>query len=89
MFVLPCALLATFYLARRNPAGRFMTGVLSGLGVPLLALAFLNRRGPGTVCDAGGCQHHASPWPWLVAGVLFLLLGVATYVLVAMRRRGG
>ena len=87
IFVLPCALLATFYLARRNPAARFMTGMLSGLGVPMLILAFQNRRGPGTVCDAGVCEHHFSPWPWLIAGLLFVLLGVAAYVLVSIRRR--
>ncbi len=86
--MLPCALLATFYLARRSPAGRFMTGILSGLGVPLLILAFLHRRGPGTVCAGGECEQQVSPWPWLIAGVLFLLLGVAAYVLVTIRRRG-
>jgi hypothetical protein len=85
--VLPCALLATFCVARRNPAPRFMTGIVSGLGVPLLTLAFLNRRGPGTVCDAGRCAQQFSPWPWLVAGVLFVLVGIAAYVLVTIRRR--
>lgn len=77
LFVLPCALLATFYLARRNPAGELMTGVLSGLGIPLLVLAYLNRT------DA----TYLQPWPWLLAGLLFVLLGPATYVLSANRRR--
>ena len=86
--MLPCALLATFCLAKRNPAPRFMSGILSGLGVPLLILAFLHRRGPGTVCDGGRCAQLFSPWPWLVAGVLFVLLGVAAYVLFTIRRRG-
>jgi len=86
--VLPCALLATFHLARRNPAARFMTGMLSGLGVPMLILAFQNRRGPGMVCDAGVCVQRSSPWPWLVAGLLFVLLGVAAQVLAGARRRG-
>ncbi len=85
--MLPCALLATFCLARRNPAPRFMTGVLSGVGVPLLVLAFQNRRGPGMECAAGRCEHLFSPWPWLVAGVLFVLLGVAAHVLATIRRR--
>jgi hypothetical protein len=88
MFVLPCALVTTFYLARRSPAPRFMTGLVSGLGVSLLILAFLHRRGPGMVCDGSGCEHQFSPWPWFVAGVLFVLLGVAVYVLSATRRRG-
>ena len=49
IFVLPCALLATFYLARRNPSVRYMTGILSGVGVPLLVVAYLNRGGPAFV----------------------------------------
>ena len=77
IFVLPCALLATFYLARRNPAAEFMTGILSGIGLPLLVLAFLNRT----------TETLLQPWPWLIAGLLFVLLGPATYVLSASRRR--
>jgi hypothetical protein len=87
IFVLPCALLATFYLARRNPSMRYMTGILSGVGVPLLVVAFLNRGGPAFVCSENTCEQQLSPWPWLLAGVLFVLLGPATYVLSATRRR--
>jgi hypothetical protein len=87
IFVLPCALLATFYLARRNPSVRFMTGILSGVGVPLLVVAFLNRSGPAFVCSRSTCDEQLSPWPWLLAGVLFVLLGPATYVLSGTRRR--
>jgi hypothetical protein len=87
IFVLPCALLATFYLARRNPSVRYMTGILSGVGVPLLVVAFMNRGGPAFVCAGSTCDQQLSPWPWLLAGVLFLLLGPSTYVLSATRRR--
>lgn len=87
IFILPCALLATFHLARRNPSARFMTGILSGVGVPLLVVAFLNRNGPALICSQGSCDQRLSPWPWLLAGVLFVLLGPATYVLSATRRR--
>jgi hypothetical protein len=87
LFILPCALLATFYLARRNPSLRAMTGILSGVGVPLLVVAFLNRGGPALVCSRNTCEQQLSPWPWLLAGVLFVLLGPATYVLSATRRR--
>jgi hypothetical protein len=87
LFILPCALLTTFYLARRNPSGRYMTGLLSGVGVPLLVVAFLNRNGPELVCTGNTCDEQLSPWPWLLAGVLFVLLGPATYVLSVTRRR--
>ena len=93
IFVLPVALLATVFLlvgTRRDLRGA--TGALSGVGVPLLVVAVLNRSGPGRVCTtlAGGaqkCEEQTSPWPWLVAAVLFVLLGVAAYILVGERRR--
>jgi hypothetical protein len=87
MFVLPCALLATWYLARRRQSMAGVAGVLAGVGAPLLVLAFLNRGGPGMVCHDATCWQQSSPWPWLIAGVLFLLLGVAGQVLAAHRRR--
>ena len=87
LFILPCALLATFYLARRNPAARYMTGLLSGVGVPLLVVAYLHRSGPALICSGNTCDQQLSPWPWLLAGVLFVLLGPATYVLSVTRRR--
>ena len=87
IFVLPCALIATFYLARRTPSARYTTGVLSGIGLPLLFVAFTNRNGPGLICAGDTCGQQLSPWPWLLAGVLFVLLGPATYVLSAGRRR--
>ena len=87
MFVLPCALLATWYLARRRHSLHGVFGVLSGVGVPLLVLAFLNRHGPGMVCGGMKCEQQFSPWPWLIAGMLFVLLGAAGQVLWAIRHR--
>ncbi len=41
-------------------------GVLSGLGAISLYIAFVQRRGPGTVCwhtaTASGCDQYANPW---------------------------
>jgi hypothetical protein len=92
IFVLPVALLATVVLARTHRDPRSATGAVSGVGVPLLVVAILNRSGPGTVCTglAGGgqkCEEQTSPWPWLVAAVLFVLLGVTAYILIGERRR--
>jgi hypothetical protein len=58
-------------------------GVLSGAGAVSLYVAFVQRRGPGTVCwhtaTASGCDQYANPWPWLVAGAVLLLAGVIPY----------
>jgi hypothetical protein len=87
IFVLPVALLATWYLARRDRSARAVSGGLSGIGLPLLYVAAMNREGPGVVCRGQACGQQWSPWPWLVAGVLFVLLGLAAYVLSELRRR--
>ena len=49
----------------------------------LLVLAFLNRHGPGMVCGGTKCEQQFSPWPWLIAGVLFVLLGAFPLLLIA------
>jgi hypothetical protein len=87
IFVLPVALLATWLLARRNPAWRPRAGLLTGAAPPLLYVAFRNRSGPRLVCtEAAGtvsCAQQSAPWPWLIAGLLFALAGVAVYVLAS------
>ena len=69
-----------------QPVGRYTTGVLSGIGVPLLVVAFLNRDGPAFVCTQSTATS-SSACPGLLAGVLFVLPRPATYVLSATRRR--
>jgi hypothetical protein len=89
LFVLPLPVLATVLLARRQPATSGLPGLISGLGVPFLYVAYLNRAGPGTICSTvtGGqeCTDEWSPWPWLAVGVILLVLGVAAF-LVRQRR---
>ena len=69
IFVLPFAVALTVLLAVRHPEG--LIGAISGLGLPLLFVAYLNRDGPGTVCTsvAGGssCTDEWAPLPWAVA----------------------
>lgn len=84
LFVLPLPVLATILLARRRQAHSGLPGLISGLGIPLLYVAYLNRAGPGTICTTitGGGQECAgewSPWPWLAAGVILLALGAAAF----------
>jgi hypothetical protein len=73
------------------PRGRTiaMFGAVSGLGLVLLYVSYLNRGGPGDVCSATttgqSCITEWSPWPWLVAGIALFALGVASYTLLLSR----
>ncbi|HVA06876.1 MAG TPA: hypothetical protein VNG12_09065 [Acidimicrobiales bacterium] len=86
LFVLPVSLAATALLARRSH-GAGALGLLSGLGLPVFYVAYLNRDGPGNVCSStssGGqtCVQEWSPWPWLAAAVI---LSIAGFLLLRYR----
>ena len=61
-------------------------GVLTGAGLPLLWVAYVQRQGPGTTCwhtaSSAGCDQHLNPLPWLVVGITLVLTG-----LIAQTRR--
>jgi hypothetical protein len=82
--MLPVGLIGAAALAMRSSTRRGVLGVVSGLGVPLMYVAFLNRDGPGTSCHAanGGvdCAERWSPWPWLGLGSALVILGLVLYV---------
>jgi hypothetical protein len=85
IFVLPVAVAAAVVLAIRHRGGDELIGLVSGLGVPLLYVAYLNRSGPGMICtanSAGGqsCTDEWSPWPWVVLGAMLLIGGVVVYL---------
>ena len=63
IFVLPVAVLATWYLARHDRSAGAVSGGLSGIGLPLLYVAAMNREGPGVVCHGQTCGQQWSPWP--------------------------
>ncbi len=90
VFVLAATVIATFFLARRPDAGAGVAGLVSGLGLPLLYVAFLNRSGPGTICNATAtgtsCSDQWSPWPWLLIGSALIVIGLAWFI-AANRRR--
>ena len=60
----------------RPPAGV----VPAGVGAVLLYVAWVQRRGPGTICShaAGSlqCKQYLSPIPWLVGGAVLVLTGL-------------
>jgi hypothetical protein len=74
---------AAIWLAPRH-GGRATWGVVSGLGVPVLYLAFLNRRGPGTICEVTSqsthCADEWSPWPFVLVGTMLAVGGLTAYV---------
>ncbi|WP_330461184.1 hypothetical protein OIB37_32540 [Streptomyces sp. NBC_00820] len=89
LYLLPVTLAATALLASRRRSSAGLAGLVSGTGVPLLYVAFLNRGGPGTVCTttaaSQSCVDEYNPWVWLAAGTALLLAGI---LLGAIRQRG-
>lgn len=78
-------------IARRVPfwrwrpaARRSAFGLLTGAGVLLMYVAWLQRDGPGTTCrqiaPAGiQCDQHLNPLPWLLIGIVLVLAGFVTH----------
>jgi hypothetical protein len=58
-------------------------GLLTGAGVLLLYVAWVQRDGPGTTCwhtaSGSGCDQHLNPLPWLVVGAALLVAGVVAH----------
>lgn len=82
LFVLPSAMAATAILVWRSH-GSGLIGLLSGLGIPVFYVAYLNRGGPGNVCSAiaGGqsCAQEWSPWPWLGVAIPLTVAGLLIF----------
>jgi hypothetical protein len=69
-------LVATVGDRRHGSAFGFVTGV----GLPLLWVAYAQRQGPGTTCwhtaSSAGCAQHLNPLPWLIVGITMVLTGL-------------
>jgi hypothetical protein len=77
-------------LILRSAAARgSVSGLLTGAGLPLLLVAFLNRDGPGTTCwhtgTSAGCDQHLNPLPWLLLGLALVVVGSLAFA----RRNSG
>jgi hypothetical protein len=83
VFVLPVATVATVLLARRVSGRPGLPGLVSGLGAPVLYVAYLNRSGPGEVCTVfargSSCAQEWDPWPWLIVGLAFVAAGIVMF----------
>ena len=65
-YIMPFALVGLFILLKWGGDRRSSVGLISGIGLPLLYVAFLNRDGPGTICSSYGnggrqCMDEWSP----------------------------
>lgn len=94
VFVLVVASAAALLLVfRLHRTGNQLFGLVSGLGAPVLWVAYLNRGGPGNVCsfssDGGtiSCTEEGTPWPFLIAGLLLLIAGAVAFHLDRRRKR--
>lgn len=82
LVTIPASALASIFLLSRPGLRASVYGVLVGIGIPLLAVAFMNRQGPGTVChsfDAGRgvqCDDLYDPRKWAGIGLAFVLAGL-------------
>ena len=74
--------------ALRRPC---VPGLLVGLSIAPLYIAWLNRSGPGLVCTtsarSSSCLDQWSPWPFVATGVLLAAGGLG--LLVHDRWRSG
>jgi hypothetical protein len=93
VFFLPVAGFAVLAALRwgRRSAGRSALGAITGSGVPFLIVAYVQRKGPGTVCwhtaTASGCDEYLDPRPWLAIGLMLTLGGVAAFLVARAGRR--
>ncbi|MDX6474774.1 MAG: hypothetical protein QOH95_285 [Gaiellaceae bacterium] len=85
LVLIPAAAVAVLMVSRPR-ARRSAYGALTGAGLLLVFVAYLNREGPGTTCwqraTSSGCSEHLNPLPWLLLGVVLVAGG-----LVAHRQR--
>ena len=80
VLVLAPVVAAGVLMASKPAIRRSAFGLLTGAGVLLLFVAWLQRAGPGTTCwqtaTASGCDQHLNPLPWLVVGLAALVGGI-------------
>jgi hypothetical protein len=92
VIVLPIVIVLIVLLSRVRSARPAHPGVVAGFGLPLLYVAWLNRRGPGNVCktfaNGESCVEQMSPWPWFALGAGLLATGILLAVIWHVRRRG-
>ena len=89
VFVLAAAVVLLI-AARAWSAGRGVRLVLAGAGLPFFWVVWLNRGGPGEHCwesaNASGCTELLNPLPFLLIGLVLVLLGAWPLLVRWLRR---
>ena len=84
LLVLPFAIVAVMLLIVRHHFDRSAWGLLCGAGLLSLYVAYVQRKGPGTVswhtATASGADTYMDPRPWLIVGLLLIVVGVAAFL---------
>jgi len=79
----PVAVVVCVVAARSRRTRVGLPGLVSGLAVPLMYVAFLNHDGPGTVCTvttaSRACTDELNPWPWLIVAAIVWVAGLAMF----------
>jgi hypothetical protein len=79
----------TVVAVSRPSTRRGASGGLAGAGLPLLYVAWVNRSGPGNICTytptSTSCGQQYDPWPWLIAGLVLITVGIVAHVLHGLR----
>jgi hypothetical protein len=87
LFILAPVVPIGVLMASKPAIRRSAFGLLTGVGVLLLYVAWVQRAGPATTCwqrgTASGCDQHLNPLPWLLAGIAAFTGGI-----VGHARRG-
>jgi hypothetical protein len=90
VFAVPLALVVTVLLVAFHHADRTALGILVGIGLLSLYVAYVQREGPGTLTwhtgTASGSEQYLDPRPWLIVGIVLVIAGVATFVWRERRR---
>jgi hypothetical protein len=86
----PAALVSALLALRPGPRAS-TSGLLTGAGLPLLFVAYVQRAGPGTTCyrtaTSAGCDQYLNPVPWLVTGAALVLAGLLLHAFRGPRHR--
>jgi hypothetical protein len=83
MLALAPVAVVVWLLASRPAIRHAAFGLVTGAGLSLLYVAWLQRAGPGVTCwhsaTASGCDEHLNPLPWLVAGLALFVTGIVAH----------